>query len=466
MAYSPTTGAAIEVTDGTSSETTGYDSWGRVVSYADSSGNTATTTYNTAGDVATFSDGKGTYTYAYDGTDARGKKERRSLVTAVDVDLDGVGADEFTGAYDANGELVEQHYPGGLEAYWTYDLDGNVTDLSYVQDGEGLLGFSQAFDHAGKVRNSSGPISSQSYVYDDKERLVEAVDVYQGECTTRRYEFTRDSNRTALTTYGPDAEGECQTGTLASSQTSSFDAADRITDAGYSYDKLGRTLTIPAGHTASAGGGDLAVRYFANDIVASLAQEVVEDAATVTKVQEFDLDVSGRLSTAVHKTDGDSLRETLNAYADEEDSPAWIETKSRESAGQSWDVTWTRYIGDLSDAMAITQNSSGDVEIQLANLHGDVAATMGLDGIGLDSFTDYTEYGIAREDTPRPADRAYGWHGIDMRSADTVGGLVLDGGASLQPEHGQVRVDRPGRRRHRQPLRLCHRPGQPGRSRW
>nr|WP_230203250.1 RHS repeat domain-containing protein [Parafrankia discariae] len=58
--------------------TTGYDSWGRVVSQTDADGNTAITGYDIDSQVASATEGKGTYTYD-------GANEHRGLVASLNV---------------------------------------------------------------------------------------------------------------------------------------------------------------------------------------------------------------------------------------------------------------------------------------------------------------------------------------------------------------------------------------------
>lgn len=78
----------------------------------------------------------------------------------------------------------------------------------------------------------------------------------------------------------------------------------------------------------STGGGVLAVDFHANDIVATLAQSVVEDGATIAKSQDFTLDTTGRLSATKNLTAGVSLVEATNHYDRGDDSAAWIDTET------------------------------------------------------------------------------------------------------------------------------------------
>ena len=408
-AYSPTTGAVSAVTNGTQTQTT-------------------------AGRVAAANDGKGTYAYTYNGTDSRGKKERRGLVTSLDVGLaSGLGV--FTGAYDATGSLVEQNYPGGIKATWQRDIAGTETALSYEQAGQPLLAYTNTVDADGRVREATNTGSAQTYTYDDRDRLTKVEDTVADSCSTRVYGFSGDSDRTSLATYGPGTAGVCQTATVSSTITSSFDAADRLTTSGYAYDELGRTKTLPAAHTSNPAGGALSVGYHANDMVATLSQNVIEDGVTATKAQDFTLDVSGRLSVTKNLTDTVSLVESTNHYDGTDDSPAWTETKTRPDAATAWATAWNRNVASLAGDLGIIQGSDGTAKIQLGNLHDDVTATVTVGGTGIDSYTEYTEYGLPRDNANTP--ERYGWLGTKQRDANTVGGLTLMGARLYNPTTGR-----------------------------
>ena len=85
--YDPTTGDATTATDGTSTTTTGYNTIGEVTSYTDADAQATISTYTIDGQPHTVNDGKGTYTYTYDGTDANGATEHRGLLTSLDVGM-------------------------------------------------------------------------------------------------------------------------------------------------------------------------------------------------------------------------------------------------------------------------------------------------------------------------------------------------------------------------------------------
>jgi hypothetical protein len=111
-----------------------------------------------------------------------------------------------------------------------------------------------------------------------------------------------------------------------------FDAGERITNTGYTYDALGRTLTVPAADatsssTFSGATGALTVGYYANDMAATEAQGSWSMAYTLDPT-------SARIAKAV-ATDGTTTSTTVNDYADNGDSPAW----------STLNGTWTREVG-------------------------------------------------------------------------------------------------------------------------
>lgn len=209
--YDSVTGAVTASTGNGVTETFTYDTWGRVRTATDGAGNTSTTTYDVAGRVKTFSDGKGTYEYTYDGLDASGKKERRGLTTKVDLGYASGTTDEVKGAYDRSGSLVQQDLPDGYQMTWIRNLAGEATALSYVRGSTPVVSFTQTYDHLGRVRTAVGPAGARTYTYDDRARLVQVDDQQNATgCTTRKYTFTGDSNRTKLVHYGPGSGGVCQ----------------------------------------------------------------------------------------------------------------------------------------------------------------------------------------------------------------------------------------------------------------
>jgi YD repeat-containing protein len=342
-----------------------------VTSQTDADGNTASTSYDIDGRVATAGDGKGTYTYTYDGTTG----EHRGLVTSLNVGA-GSAPSTFTAGYNADGKVTSETYPNGLVAATSYDDNGEPTTLSYSKDGTPWLAFAQANSVYGQIRIDSTPASSKSLGYDPSGRLTSVADTvsYGGpaQCTTRVYAYDAESNRSSLSSY-PDAGGSdagtCSTSTTPAVYSFSYDQADRLTNTGYAYDLFGRTTTDPyppAGSSATLG-------YYVNDLVAS------ETVGSSTR--SYALDPARRIRSW---TDG-STTSTNHYTGASGDSPAWI------GAG----TAWTRNITGIGGDLAATQTDTGTVTLQLANLHGDVVATVddSTSASSPASYAESTEFG-------------------------------------------------------------------------
>ncbi|WP_245596393.1 DNRLRE domain-containing protein [Nocardioides alkalitolerans] len=453
--YHELTGAVTSVSNGTSTQTTTYDSWGRVVTQTDGVGNTATSSYGTDGRLASLSDGKGTYSYTYDGTDALGKTERRGLVTSLDTGFTSGDGDTITAAYNHDGKLLVENYPGGYTATTSYDMDGNATDLSYTRTTSGgtspVIAYTQTYDADGRVRSGTSPTGTVNYTYDSRDRLAHVRDTdAAGQCTSRTYTFTPDSNRSTLNSYGPGNAGACQTDLNPATTAYTYDAADRLTGGsitGYVYDNLGRTTTVPKGHTdrsTSATAGDLTLAYHPDDMVKTLSQTVPDPAGgagTITRAQTFTLDASGRVSTTSTSSNATTLQETTHHYSDTEDSPAWTHTRQRPNGAAPWTDSWERFIAAASGSFSMTQDQAGEISLNIVNLHDDITATidLGTNATGpgiLESYTEYTEYGAAKN-SPGVEGR-YGWLGQNQRENQGItGGLTTMGARLYNPATGR-----------------------------
>ncbi|WP_370025697.1 RHS repeat-associated core domain-containing protein [Planotetraspora sp. GP83] len=410
--YNPGSGLPTQVSTSTDSITKVYDALGRVTSQTDAGGNVATTTYDAAGRVASIADGRGTTSYGYDGNDAQGRAERRGLPTSLTADTH-----VFYGAYDANGQLVTQVYPGGLTSSTRYDTAGQQTKLTYIRNTSTWLDYTINHDVNGRVAGQAGPAGDQAFGYDGAGRLTKVADTYAGSCTTRAYAFDVNTNRTSLTTYPAAADKSCSTATTPTVKSSTYDAADRITNTGYIYDDFGRTTKVPGSQTT---GADLTVGYFANDMVAQLTQELT--------TKTFTLDPLGRLKSATISGQFASGT-TTNHYASDGDSPAWVDEA---------DGTWTRNILGFT-GLAATLANSGTLTLQLTNPHGDVVATADRLGSGVSAYFEQTEYGLDR--TSGTPDR-YEWLGGAQRASDTLADIVLMGVRLFNPNTGRfLQVD-------------------------
>jgi len=473
-AYDPATGLPTTVTgrngDGTvaSTVTTGYDAWGRTISYATSGDPATTTVYDASGRVATVTDANGSTRYTYDGVDAAGRAERRGLATKVEVTTAGATWTS-TGAYDVNGDLTVQKLPGGITREVDIDQVGEPVGLRYsgrltvvnpdgtttvVPDGT-WLAWRQDNDVSGRVTREWTPEGAaftgaaadgdpddagdaiphdRSYSYDGAGRLVQVrdrtaattgIDVLDPAeapaCVTRGYGFDANDNRLTRTTIPAAADGSCAAagGTTV---TRTFDTADRPTAGSYVYDTFGRTLTLPAADAPRPADGPVSLTYYDNDLARSISQ-----GGTTTT---FTLDALDRRSTeTVAGASGTTV--TVRRYTDTSDSPTWI------SEGG---VT-RRYTELVGDDLALTVDGTGRGKLTIANLHGDVVSTVDVataasTATALSGWSRFDEYGNpASSNDVDTGELNYGWLGAEQRAVSGAG-LTLMGVRLYNPVTG------------------------------
>ena len=388
--YDPATGRATgssAVIAGTTRQLlTAYDPLGRVSSYTDADANTSTTTYDLLGRAVTTTDGKGSQTRSYD------------AVTEDLTRLEDSAAGVFEASYDADGSPLTEKLPNGLTATTTYDESGSATVRAYDKTSQWLRFAVKESIHGQWLRHD-GTLSTQDYAYDGAGRLTEVRDTPAAQgCTVRRYTLDRNSNRTRQETHNPGGGNVCDTAGADLVGTRTVDAADRIKDAGYVYDAMGRITSLPA---KDAGGGVLSSSYYVNDLVRSQQQ----DGRTNT----YDLDPGRR--TRLKAVTGPGAVNEVHHYADGSDSPAWID----EAAGS--EGRWRRNIEGIGGDLVGVQDSVDGVTLQLTNLHGDVVAT---------AATDSTK--------AEPVQTLTG-------TADLNGNFTATGIASLPPGKYQARVE-------------------------
>ncbi|WP_240742020.1 DNRLRE domain-containing protein [Micromonospora zingiberis] len=382
-----------------------HDSLGRQISYTDADGVTSTTTYDLLGRVATSNDGKATRTHTYDGG-----SERRGLVTSITDSQAGT----FTGSYDVDGNVVTETWANGVQVTNETDETGTQVGLTYVKPGcaaDDCTLYTESVIESvhGQWRERASTLSEQSYSYDQAGRLTSVRDTVGGQCTTRSYGFSTSANRTSVTEYGPGADGTCQSTTSAWSRSWTYDTADRVNTAGYGYDALGRTTTVPAVDSATSAGGNVTIAYHSTNLVDSITQD--------GRTTDYALDVTGeRIRSWTDNSSGEVVQ-SVHHYDGDDDRPSWT---------QETDERFTRPVAGISGVAGTFDSESGQVDWQLANLHGDLVAAIEGDDEGLSRTSEATEYG-----TPRNAadagNQRYGWLGAKQRAADTPSGMVLMG---------------------------------------
>ncbi|WP_037607338.1 RHS repeat-associated core domain-containing protein [Streptacidiphilus rugosus] len=407
--YDPTTGLTTDSQslDGSGNVSadlrTTYDDWGQTSTYTDANSRTTSFGYSLAGALTSRSSGGNTTTLTYD----EGSDHSDHVTSETDT-----LAGTFTASYNPDGRLAQEAYPGGTTGTYGYDATGTATGLTYANSQwAGSLSDSVTLNSADDWAARTVLGSSQAYTYDANDRLATVADTQAGQCTTRSYSYDADSNRTARTTGAPATDGSCQT-TSTTSQSHAYDAADRITDAGYTYDTLGDITTTPA---VDAGGtGALTASYYDNGLVASQSQA----GDTVS----YQLDPQGeRFGSSTDSVTGVT---TTDYYADDSDNP-FLTTAS--------DGTSTRNVTAFGSLAA--EVSGAGTTLQLVDLHGDVMAAevAGTSDLGPTATYTYTEFG-AQETA---AASTYGWLGGAQRASTPLGGTILMGVRVYNPNTGR-----------------------------
>jgi RHS repeat-associated protein len=381
------------------------DALGRVTKYQDADGNNAAVTYNINGQVASFNDGKGIQTYSYD------------AATGMLVSLSDSMAGTFTASYNADGQMIKRGLPNGLTAETVYDAAGAATDLTYTKVSNcGVsctwLDFEVARSGSGKILSETGTLGTNKYNYDRAGRLTKAEEKPAGSgCTTRTYAYDQNSNRTTSTSRPPAIGGFC-TLSGGTSQSYSYDGADRLEAAGLTYDAFGRITSLPSSY---AGGGTLVTSYFSNDMIASQSQGGVTNT--------FALDAALRQR---QRTQGGGLEGTeVFHYAGGSDSPAWTQ----------FGETWTRNIMGIGGELVAVAQSSNPARLQLTNLHGDIVATASANP----SDTQFSltarldEFGKPLSGAPG----RFGWLGSAQRRTEFPSGVIQMGARSYVPAMGR-----------------------------
>lgn len=416
---------------------TGYDTWGRPVSYTNDHGEATSTGYDTAGRVARVTDAKGSVTTGYDGTDATGKTEHRGNLTRLSITRGGgAGNLTYTGAYDPDGHLVAQTMPGGITQTTTYDQGGQPVGLAYTgqvtpvteatdpttgeitytpgtPDPHGSwMAWTQTNDIYGRVRRD---YTGQGAAFDGVPGVSDPSDITapsagQALAYDRAYSYdgagrlTQVADRTAT-----------HTGTTASPDTPASDTVP-CTVRGYTFDANGRRTTLT---TATATNGDCAAATA--ESTTSYGYDTADRPTTAASVNgatpsgAYTYDSFGRQTTLPAADAPDPAKGNITLGYDDNDLPHAITQNGTttsytlDSAGRrqtattsggvngvtttvrhftdpsdnpAWietttggTTTSTRYAENLGGDLGATISSDGTAQLPLATLHGDIVTT-------------------------------------------------------------------------------------------
>jgi RHS repeat-associated protein len=405
--YDPTSGLETSLTASDARKlTTVYDSLGRITSYTDADGNTSTYTYDIDGRQKSVNDGKGSQTDSYD---------------AVSGDLASIqdsAAGTFTAGYNADGDLTTQSYPNGMSANYAYDETGTRVRITYVKTANctaNCTWYDEQIRESiyGQQLHDQSTLGTRDFAYDGVGRLTQTQDTPTGKgCTTRVYAYDADSNRLSLTTRAPGTNGVCATsgGAIANH---TYDAADRLTDGGVTYDAMGNTLTLPA---ADAGGTTLTSTYYANDRLHTQSQ----NGETLT----YNLDPGGRVRERMGS--GTTTGDTIDHFSDPSDIPAWSVNGT----------SWTRNIQGIDGELDAIQTSTPGVTIELTNLHGDVIGTVADSATATSAALkqDTDEFGVP---TVGATPQRFDYLGGQRRTTALPSGVIDMGEREYVPELGR-----------------------------
>jgi RHS repeat-associated protein len=407
--YSTTTGLPTDTETLNSSGTvtadlnTTFDDFGQPITYTDSTGTESEYTYDLAGNITSLDDGKGTSTITYD--------TAGEPVTEVDS-----LAGTFGATYDGDGNELTETYPDGTVGTYTYNSTDTATGLVYTNSNwASPLADSIVLNGQREWINQSDLAAQDVYTYDNDDRLTNVQDTESGQCTTRAYTYNADSDRTSLTASAPAFDGSCQT-TTSSTEDFSYDAADRLINTGYAYDTQGDITTTPS--VDAGGGGPLTSTYYTSGMLDSQYQGGVTESYTLDPQQN-------RYLTEANSETGTT---ETNHYSEDSDSPSWTSTGSS---------AWTRDVTGLSGDLDAEVTSSGTVTLELADLHGDIMATVNpaSDSAPSAAYT-YTEFGTV-DTSSSGAPSTYGYLGADQRSSNALGGTILMGARGYNPNTGR-----------------------------
>ncbi len=182
-------------------------------------------------------------------------------------------------------------------------------------------------------------------------------------------------------------------------------------------EKLGFTASGPVTNA-----GEITTAYYVNDRTRSQTQGGITNT--------YNLDTSLRQRERI--TSGGSEAGTeIYHYAGSSDSPVWTDEGGSK---------WSRSIAALDGSLGAIQASSGEVTLQLADMHGDVVATANVnpEATKLLGTQRFDEFGNPlKSSLLSGGDAAFGWLGARMRRTQLPSGVIQMGVRSYVPALGR-----------------------------
>ncbi len=344
-------------------ESAGYDADGNVTSSTDFLGNVSKATYNAIGlltsqtqPVSATKNITESYEYDLDGhptevIDGNGDPTYATYnplglpESVIEPPAGGntSGPDSTTTeAYDANGDLVTQDRPGGVQTTDTYDAMGNLTAQSGTGASAPTASRAFTYDKAGRMLTASTaaagtagtpgsqPATSESFSYDDRGLLLAAAGSAGDSTFTYNAsgQISSDTDAAGTSSYTYDSAGRLATDADAASGTTgaySYNSLGQVTQISYGtgnntqsfgYDPLHR---LASDTIATAGGAQVAAisyGYNADDDVTSMTTSGLATAGggTGTVANTYGYDEANRLTSAAATPAGGSPATSTYGY--------------------------------------------------------------------------------------------------------------------------------------------------------
>jgi RHS repeat-associated protein len=328
------------------SASVGYDGDGDVTSATDFRGDTSTATYDATGmvtsqtqpvspgdsitvsygydldgDLTALTGGNGNTTYT-----AYNSLGLPQTVTEPATAAYSSAADSTTtGIYDADGDLVTQDLPGGVQINSSYDAMGDLISQSGTGASAPTATRTFTYDAAGRLLTAATgaagaqgtpgyqPATKESFGYDDRGLLLSA----SGSAGTSAFTYNASGQLASATdaagtsTYTYDSAGRLATDADAASGTTgtySYNSLDQVTQISYGagndtqsfgYDSLHR---LTSDTVSTAGGAQVAAigyGYNANDDVTSMTTSglATPGGGTGTVTNTYGYDEADRLTS-------------------------------------------------------------------------------------------------------------------------------------------------------------------------
>jgi RHS repeat-associated protein len=413
ISYSYNSESGLLETQSTDSEgkeqaiTEAHNHHGQLTAYTDATGSTTDYEYENTGNdhLTTITSPKGTDTYTYShGTDMP--------ETLTDPD-----AGEFKAAYDSEGNITTEYLPHHVQALITRNQVGEPTRLEYHETScseNCNLYYDEALPSIhGQWASQTSTLGHDNYTYNEAGWLTQTQETPTGKgCNTRIYTYDPDGNRVGLTRRPPTASGECATGG-GEAEIHHYDTADRLIDTGTTYNPFGDITSLPE---SDAGGSTLTSTYYTDGQLATQEQ----NGQTIG----YTLDPARRTLETIDT--GKMTSDATYNYNGPGNTPSWLAYPSGE---------WTREITGIDGNLVAEQHNTETPILQIANLHGDIIATMP-DEAGtpkLNSTAEPTEYGVPNVPAPSP----HSWLGAYAQRTELPSGVIDMGARSYIPQLGR-----------------------------